>query len=240
MKIFIETKALTTLLNILIADRNCPTNQVPKETCRDIISYYLNNRNERYQDYGAILKMIDKARCETPFHHLKEFIIYSINDLGQELFITSDDVYRKFCTMFHWRMIEKNLIRDYDTIIHIPSWFVGNMLLPVTLKKEEGKYIAEYTYENKIINIKNFFIPPDIPAEQNTNFGIFMASIVCPLDIHNFKMISRHLEEINMFRQFRKDVEAIDYSNFQRLGDCRKACEEKYRELMNYELGIRT
>lgn len=229
MQIYIETRAMRVFINTLLSCR-CPVSQ---EVEKEIVGLYLSGKDKLYIDFARVLEIADKMNCETPFHRLKEFIIYYINDLGQELFITLDDVYRHFCTMFHWRVVEKSLFNGYENIIDIPSWFVGHMILPVVIKREKGEYMAEYTFGNRIINLKNIFVPEDINIIQNMQYAIHLASVVSPLGKHDFKMISLHLEEIPLFRLFREKLESIDYSDFQRFGDYRKTCENRYAKYFN-------
>ena len=228
MHINIETGAMRVLINTLLSCR-CP---VPEKVESEIISIYKEQkgRDSLYIDYGKVLEAADKSCGETPFHRLKEFIIYNINELGQELFITRDDVLRHFATMYHWRVVENSLLDSYKKIIHIPSWFVAHMLLPVILKKEEGEFMAEYTYGEKIINLKNIFVPKDMEIELNTPYCMHLSSIISPLDRFTYRMISRHLKEIPLFVTFREDQDTIDFSNFQRYGDYRKICEDRYNK----------
>jgi len=224
MQISIETRAMRVFLNILLSCR-CPVSQEVEE---EIVGLYLSGRDKPYIDYVRVLESADRMNCETPFHRLKEFIAYHINDLGQELFITLDDVFRHFCTMFHWRIVEKSLFNGYKNIIDIPSLFVGHILLPVVIKREKGEYMAEYTFGNRIINLKNIFVPGDMNIVQNKQYAVHLASVVSSLEKHDFNMISLHLEEIDLFRLFRENLESIDYSDFQRFGDYRKICEDRY------------
>ena len=225
MQIHIETDAMRVFINTLLSCR-CP---VTEEVEKGIVELYKAN-HERYLDYCKVLEIADKNPTETPFHRLKEFIIYSINEPGQELFITRDDIFRHFATMYHWRVVERSLVSGYKMITHIPSWFVAHMLLPVVLKKEEGKYMGEYTYEDRIINLKNIFVPGDMEIEENTPYCLHLASVVAPLEQFTFRMISRHLEEIPLFKTFRDDIDIIDFADFQRFGDYRKICEDRYNK----------
>ncbi|MCD4783337.1 MAG: hypothetical protein K8T10_05820 [Candidatus Eremiobacteraeota bacterium] len=229
MQISIETRAMRIFINTLLSCR-CPVSQ---EVEKEIVDLYLSGRDMPYIDFTRVLEIAGKMNNETPFHRLKEFMVYNINDMGQELFITLDDIYRHFCTKFHWRIVEKTLFLGYKNIIDIPSWFVGHMLLPVVIKREKGKYMAEYTFGNRIINLKSIFVPEDMNIEQNMQYAIHFASVVTPLGKHDFKMISLHLEEINLFRLFRENLESIDYSDFQRFGDFRKVCENRYSKYFN-------
>jgi len=226
MQIHIKADAMRILLYTLLSCR-CPISGSIEE---EIVTYYISHKNDKYIDYRDVLEIADKMKCETPFHRLKEFIIYNINEPGQELFIATEDVLRHFATMFHWRMVERKLSTSYKMIIQVPSWFVSHMLLPVVIKKEDGQYMAEYTHKNRIISLRNIFIPNDIQVEQNTRYAIHLGFVVAPLDRFSFKMVSHHLEEIPLFCLFREDFDFIDFAKFQRFGDYRELCRARYKK----------
>jgi hypothetical protein len=215
MKIFIENTALESLVNIYLTGYQ----HLPADVEKRVMDYYIAQRDSRYINYCEFLDIVTEEQRESCFYRLREFVIYSIIDIGQELFITREDVFRLFSTMFQWRLLKRELVNEYEMILHIPTWFTGNMLLPSILKKENGKYIAEYSYEDRIITIKNVIIPPGLEPEINTHCAVYLSTVISPLNKSNFNMISRHLEEIAPFRLFRKDVETIDYSDFQRFGN---------------------
>ncbi|MCE1246615.1 MAG: hypothetical protein LWY06_08225 [Firmicutes bacterium] len=224
MKIFIENTAVETLMNIYLAGHQ----RIPEQAEKKLLEYYQANLEARYQDFCKLIELAYCPHMETCFGRLREFVIYSINDVGQELFITVEDVYRLFSTTFQWRYLKENLINEYHMILNIPKWFMANMILPAVLKVENGKYIAEYSFEDRIVNIKNVFLPPGSACDVNSQCAVFMSCVVTPLDRASFNMINRHLEEIAAFRIFRRDVENIDFSNFQRFGNYESLAKSRF------------
>lgn len=222
MHISIEVRALKVFINILSGCRCSLSEELEKA----MVEEYFASREGNYTSFDRLMKLADKMGDDTPLHRLKEFIAYNINDLGQELFITLEDVLRHFSTKFHWRVAETGLFHNYTMIKDIPSWFVGHMLLPAVLKEEDGKFMAEYVYENRIINLENVFVPSSSEVKVNDYCAVHMASVVAPLDRYDYEMIGRHLEEIRLFRLFREDLERIDYSDFQRFGDYQAIARE--------------
>lgn len=221
MQISIESEAMKLLINTLLSCR-CP---LPKELEEEIVSIYLQCSNCRYVDFGVVLEKAEIMGGDNPFNRLKEFITYNINDLGQELFITIDDIYRHYSTSFHWRIVERSLLENYKNIRDIPSWFVGHMLLPAVYK---GEGVAQYTSGSKVITLKNLFVPADLDITTGRLCGVHLASVVGILDGYYYQMINRHLEEITLFRLFRDDIDTIDYCAFQRIGNYKKDSEKRY------------
>jgi hypothetical protein len=99
----IKTSALRKLLNIILSCR-CP---MKKDVEEKVISFYLSQKNKKSVDYRRIIQIADQTKKETVFHRLKKFCQYSKNDLNKEIIITEEDVFRHFCSTFHWRVIEK-------------------------------------------------------------------------------------------------------------------------------------
>jgi hypothetical protein len=122
--------------------------------------------------------------------------------------------------------LKKNI--PYEDIKDIPSWFVGHMLLPVRLKKENRSFTAEYSFFNKKIIFKNVFVPPDIPFETDGLYCIHFASIIAKINNEQFQNLKQHLEEIDLFKRYREEVIVIDYSEFQRFGNYQKTCRDRY------------
>jgi len=224
MKISINTRAYKTLINVLLSCR-CP---ISKETEKDLIDYYKSKVSSNILNYSDVIKIANGEKKETVFHRLKEFCIYSIDDLGREYIISEEDVIRHFSSAFHWHLLERGLIDSYKNVINIPSWFIGHMLMPVKLQKKSIPVKAQYQYGKRFIIFSNVFLSKDIIFNLDSYYCIHYASIISEISSKQFIMISKQLEEIDLFKTFRKDIREIDYLKFQRFGDYYKICQDRY------------
>lgn len=223
MNLKIEREAAKVLLNVLLSCR-CP---IKENVEKKIVDYYISKNKEQTFDFQRMITLAEESDGDTVFHRLRDFCLYSRNDLN-EVTVTSEDVYRHFCSTFHWKVIEDALISSYKNIKDIPTWFVGHMLLPVTLKKQNNATYAEYCFPDLRILIKNIFVPAEIKIHENGIYAIHFASIISEINPTISRMIGQQLESINRFVEFRKDIVEIDYLDFQRFGDYGEFCRKRY------------
>jgi len=221
----IETEAAKSLLKVLLSCR-CP---IKEEVEEKIVHYYLSQKNQPSFDFRKIIEIADESDSDTVFHRLRDFCLYSKNNLD-EIVITKEDVYRHFCSAFHWKVVEDALVSSYKDIKDIPSWFVGHMLLPVKLKERNKSICAEYSTSDLKVQLLNIFTPSDIKFKSNGLYSMHFASVISEINPAQFGMINQQLESIERFIEFRNDVKEIDYSDFQKFGDYRKFCETRYHK----------
>ena len=158
MRFRIQRKAFKTLLNVLLSCR-CPVSERIEHT---LISYYKDTEGESEIDYDTVVTIADLEGGATVFHRLREFCTYSIDDFSSQQVISENDIFRHFCTVFHWHGVEESLSQSYKNLIDIPSWFVSHMLLPVELTSHNGNLQAICTGPGKDLVLKNLFLPHDI------------------------------------------------------------------------------
>lgn len=75
----------------------------------ELIDYFKTNSSNDIINYSEALKIVEEDRDESVFLSLKEFCVYSINDLNKEYIITEEDVLRHFSSAFHWHLLENGL-----------------------------------------------------------------------------------------------------------------------------------
>ncbi len=223
MNLKIERHAARVLLNVLFSCR-CP---IKENVEQKIVDYCISNKKEQTFDFQRMITIAEESDSDTVFHRLRDFCLYSRNDLN-EVIITSEDVYRHFCSTFHWKVIEDGLISSYKNIKCIPTWFVGHMLLPVNLEKQSRAVRAEYYFSDRKIIFENIFVPSDIAIREEGIYTIHFASIISEISPAISKMIGQQLESTSRFVDFRKDVKEIDYADFQRFGNYKEFCRERY------------
>jgi hypothetical protein len=219
----IESKAAQVLLNVLLSCR-CPINE---DVEKKIVDYYKSKKKEQVFDFQKMITIAEESDSDTVFHRLRDFCLYSKNDLN-DVNITLEDVYRHFCSIFHWKVVEDALTYSYKDIKNIPTWFVGHMLLPVTIKEQNKALCADYSFSGLKILMRNIFVPDGIKIRENGIYTIHFASVISEINPAISKMINQQLESINRFVEFRNDIVEINYANFQRFGDYGKFCRERY------------
>ena len=124
--------------------------------------------------------------------------------------------------------MERSLPSSYKNLTNIPAWFVGHMLLPVSLKKEQKSYSALYHYGYKKLIIKNVFLPKEIQFNSDDLYCVHFASVISKITKQNNDMIKSQLEEINNFKNFRDSIKEINYLEFQRYGNYFEICRSRY------------
>jgi hypothetical protein len=227
----IETEAAKSLLGVLLSCQ-CP---IKKEAEKEIVQYYLSHKHDSTFDFQKMIEIAGPADGNTVFHRLRDFCLYSKNNLDK-ITITEEDVYRHFCSAFHWKIVEDALVSSYKDISDIRAWFVGHMLLPVRLKGKRDSVLAEYSTSDAKIRLLSVFIPPDIKVKDNGLYSIHFASVISEITAEHYRMINQQLEAIRRFIEFRNDVKEIDYSDFQKLKNYREFCENRYLKYFQIKL----
>ncbi len=224
MNIEIQKDAFKILLNVLLSCR-CP---ISEDVEKRLIKYFKKHESLNAYNYNEIMNIANKGKGETVFHRLKEFCLYSVNDFSSELTISLEDVLRHFSSGFHWRLVEKGLSSGYKNLTFLPSWFIGHMLMPVKLEKENKKMIAKYAYSKSIIRFKNIFIPKEIKILSDKFYCIHFGFVISQISEEQSKMLFNELEIIDNFRIYRENLSEIDFSHYQRYGDYFNICKTRY------------
>ena len=235
MVLEIEADAAVILLRVLLSCR-C---SISKKAEEEIAHYILSQRSEPSIDFERIIDLAGGPTFDTVFRRLRDCCFYSKNNLD-EVVITEEDVYRHFCSAYHWKITEESLTNIPENantpIINVPSWFVGHMLLPVRLMDEKGSVKAEYSGLGFKISIVHVFIPSDMEIRADDIYSIHFASVISEITSAQARMISQQLNSIYQFLGFRQETKIIDYANFQKFGNYRGICENRYLKYFNDSL----
>ncbi len=238
MVLEIETDAAVILLKVLLS---CQCS-ITKKAEEEIAHYILSQRDKPSLNFKSIIDMAGGPNLDTVFRRLRDCCFYSKDNLA-EVVITKEDVYRHFCSAYHWKITEDALLtipeRANVPITNIPSWSIGHMLLPVKLSKENGSVKAEYSGSGFRISILNVFFPSDMEIHQDIAYSLHFASVISEINFTHTRMISQQLDSIDQFVKFRKETEMIDYGDFQRFGNYRNLCEARYCKYFNNSLQMR-
>lgn len=230
MNILITTKAFKILLNVLLSCR-CP---ISNEVEEKIIEYYKTGYLSDTLDYNELLKIAEQEDKETVFHRLKEFCLYSVDDLSKKYIISENDVLRHFSTGFHWRTIKDNLSSGYQKLTDIPSWFLSHMLMPIKLIGEGEIIFGKYERNNKEIYHRSIFIPKDLSLDFNDSYYcIHFGCVISEITQQQYDMIFRQLGEIEHFEDLMGRVREIDFKDFQSYGNYSEMCKKRYLKYFN-------
>ncbi|MGD6851749.1 MAG: hypothetical protein ACQCN6_06810 [Candidatus Bathyarchaeia archaeon] len=228
----IETDAALILLKVLLSCQ-CA---ISKKTEEEIAHYLLSQRSKISVDFKRLIDLAGGPTFDTVFRRLRDCCFYSKNNLDKVV-ITKEDVYRHFCSAYHWKINEEALTTIPENantpISNVASWFVGHMLLPVRLMDEKGSVRAEYSGSDSKISIFNVFIPPDMELHKDAIYSMHFASVISEITLAQAELINRQLEVIDQFIEFRKEIKTMDYGDFQKFGNYRNLCEGRYRKYFN-------
>ncbi|MGD6805365.1 MAG: hypothetical protein ACQCN4_00175 [Candidatus Bathyarchaeia archaeon] len=223
----IETDAAAVLLKVLLSCQCAISNEAENE-----IAHYITSQMDKPSiDFKRIIDIAGGPDADTVFRRLRDCCFYSRSSLD-EVVITKDDVYRHFCSAYHWKIAEDALQlipqNANNPISNIPSWFIGHMLLPVKLIGEKDSIKAEYAGLGFRIQILNIFVPSDIEIQKGAIYAIHFASVISDINFAQYIIISQLLESVYRFVEFRKEVKVIDYADFQKYGNYSNLCKSRY------------
>ncbi|MBF0120668.1 MAG: hypothetical protein HQK79_17710 [Desulfobacterales bacterium] len=225
MKIQIDLSGLQTILFAMLSCK-CP---VKHETENKLFNEYFSLKDQKKQlvDFTSILEIAFSNPERTPLHNLYEFCSYSKDDpLNFE--ISHNDVIRSLCSTFHFNL--QSRIIDYRIVLHTASFLISHILIPVNLIKDREDIVAIFTTDNHDIVFKNIFIPNDLNLQENTiNYGIHMGTVVSSLTEIQVQITNKHLRLIDQFHSLVKQIQIIDYSNFQYYGDYVSNVKERFK-----------
>jgi hypothetical protein len=223
----IETDAAAVLLKVLLSCQCVISNEAEKE----IANYIISQMDKPSIDFKKIIDIAGGPDSDTVFRRLRDCCFYSRSNLD-EVVITKEDVYRHFCSAYHWKITEDTLKlipqNANSPINNVPSWFIGHMLLPVKLTCEKDSIKAEYRGLGFRIEILNIFVPSEMEIGNNSIYAIHFASVISEINFAQYITISQLLETIYRFVEFRKEVKVIDYADFQKYGNYSSLCKSRH------------
>lgn len=221
----IDRTAFKYLLNVLLSCR-CP---VSEDTEAKLVNYFKSTAGKDVVDYEPVISIANEEG-ETVFHRLREFCTYSIDHFSFDPIISVNDVLRHFCTAYHWHVVEEALAKSYRSINNIPSWFISHMLLPVKLNTHQGEIIGTFIDSLGSLTLRNLFLPLDLQTKEGSLFCVHFASVIGEISSSQFELVGNHLAEILDFQKLRNQVSDINFHNFQRFGDYKSFCRERYEK----------
>lgn len=180
-------------------------------------------------DYAAVLSIF-KPNANTVFRRLGDFVIWQAPVGEQSCVIDRRHVVRHFACTFHWnQVVADGLSGAYKKVLHIPTWCVSHMLLPVRIASVEGdKVAAVYEFDGGSIGIINLFAPHGYDPQPGEVWAVHFAGLLDRLNTAEAATAVLMLENNPLLVQFRADVSAIDYSDFERHGDYSTFCRNRY------------
>ena len=166
----------------------------------------------------------------TPIHRLVHFSLWIAPIGSEEMVIEREHVLRHFASSYHWdHVVAPNLPAAYKKVVSIPTWFISHMLLPIALERAgNGELNGIYRFEGDEIRLKNLFIAPEVADLNAQIWGVHFASVITPLSSDEAALVQMLGDTIPLLADFRREISAIDYSNFERYGDYRAICLDRH------------
>ena len=215
MNITIEQKGLETILNTLLSCK-CP---VEEQVELAVFKAYHQVKNRELIDYGIFLEIADRNPQRTPLHLLADFCSHSKDNL-KAFTITHNDTIRYSCTGYHFNNFKDSInplvVRDNA------SFLVGHMIVPARLKGDDGMINGYTRKDNHTIVFNNLLVPPEMSFNENTVYGIHLATAVTELTEAQEEMVVQHLDNITGFDDLLKSVDEVNYCDFQYFGNYRE------------------
>lgn len=220
MDIMIEKKGLQTLLNMLLSCK-CP---VTGETEKALFEQYHRVKTQDLIDFSEMLRVTDINPQPTPLHLVAEFCSYS-QDNPQKFTITHNDIIRYSCTGQHFyhflTAVDPLVVKD------TANFMLAHMLVPATLRGNGEDIEAVYNVRDHQVRFLNILLPPDIPRQDDAVYGVHLGTALTLLDDDQMLMVNRHLDNIRGFSLIAKEVQAIDYRDFQRYGNYQEQVRQR-------------
>src|ERR1035437_1073061 len=193
-------------------------------------------------EYVVVLDIF-KPDANTVFHRLGDFTIWQAPTGVDQYSIEREHIVRHFASTFHWnQVVASGLVGAYKKVLHIPSWFLGDMLLPVRVTGVDGDVVsASYEYNGGEVRLSNLFAPNDYAPKPDETWAVHFAGLLDRLNPAEKQVATLMTETNSLLVQFREDVSVIDYADFERHGDylafCRKRYEKYYGSRVNCPAG---
>jgi hypothetical protein len=224
MHIQIYRDALDLVFRTLLSCE-CPVTESEE---RNIFQLLTSSRRGDAIDYERVLKVF-KPDQDTVFRRLHDFAIWSAPADSQVYIITRDHVIRHFSSTFHWnQVVAQGMSGAYKKVLHIPSWFLGHMLLPVRITRVEGEVMsAAYEYEGGRVILHNLFSSSVDRPKCDETWAAHFAGLLALLTPEECRVVHLMTEMNSLLVRFRHDVKEIDYTNYERHGNYLNLCKTR-------------
>lgn len=225
MRVLIRQEALELTFRMLLSCQ-CPLTDEQERALFNCLTALKPGTTLDCRELPTILN----AHDNTPINRLVHFSVWMAPAHANEIVIERDYVLRHFSSSYHWNhVVSPTLSAAYAKVRSIPTWFLAHMLLPVALERTgNGAIHGIYHFKDGEIRLHNLFLPPELADLDPPVWGVHFASAITPLSFDE-AMLVRMLGDANpLLTEFRGEISAIDYSNFERYGDYRAMCVERH------------
>jgi hypothetical protein len=225
MRVLIKHDSLDLLFRLALSCR-CPFTDEEEQAIFHRLSEL---KKTKTMDYADLLKAFPSG-ADNIFHRLGQFCSWFFPFDSLKYVIERENVLRYFASSHHWSgVVERNLQDSYKMVRSVPKWFIGHMLLPVTLERADGGRIdGSFRFEGGCIRLSNLFLPPDFAGSKSDTFGVHFASVVSPLSQKESVLVRKLLDANPLFVEFRKDIVEIDYLSYERFGNLSALSRDRY------------
>lgn len=225
MHLRIDRGALDLVFRTLLTCR-CPVTSDEERAIFDLLQ--ATPRSDTI-DYAAVLAVF-KPNANTVFRRLADFAVWQAPALSSEYVIEREDVVRHFASSYHWnQVVADGLTGAYKKVLHVPTWFLSHMLLPVRVEAVEGDVVsATYGFADGRISLLNLFAPVGYDPQPGEAWAVHFAGLLDRITSEENETAVTMLEANPLLVQFRADVVSIDYSDFERHGDYSTFCRNRY------------
>jgi hypothetical protein len=227
MELRIERDALDLVFRTLLTCE-CPVTDAEERAIYDLLKV---TPAAGTIDYSLVLAVF-KPNANTVFGRLREFTIWQAPADADQYSIGREHVVRHFASSFHWNhVVASGLEGAYKKVLHIPSWFLGHMLLPVKVTSVDGDVVsAYYEYDGGKVHLSNLFAPKDYAPRPDETWAVHFAGLLDRLNPTEMEVVRLMTETNHLLVQFRRDVSIIDYANFERHGNYLALCRRRYEK----------
>jgi hypothetical protein len=177
-------------------------------------------------DYAPVLAAFSGE--DTPFHGLAAFTEWMAPDPSDPT-IERHHVLRCNGSGYHWRLAAETLPEKSQQVSSISRYLLSHMVLPAELTTgPDGTPQAVHHYEGGSVLFENIFLPPEYRAGASDLWAIHLGAVVNPLSPDEAQLVRRLGEANGQLVRHRRQVERVDYADFEFLGDWRAFCEARH------------
>ncbi len=227
MQLRITRDALDLVFRTLLTC-GCP---VTDDEGRGVLDVVQASSADEAVDYDLVLAVF-KPNADTVFQRLAEFSGCQAQVGGGERVIVREHAIRYFASSYHWNhVVADGLDSAYKKVIHIPTWFLAHMLLPARVTAVDDDVVtATYEYGDGEVVLSNLFAPIAYDPRLGEVWAVHFAGLLDRLTPEEQAVASLMAEANPLLVEFRRDVERIDYSDFERLGDYFAFCRDRHAQ----------
>lgn len=226
MQLAIDRDALELAFRLLLTC-GCPVSDDEESRLHRIIE---STPADTSIDYDEILHVFP-PHANTPLQRLGDFSVWQAPTGIDTHTIDREQVVRHFSCSYHWHHVTANAIQNaYKKVRHVPTWFLAHMLLPVRVTGVDGDSCsAVYEYRDGRIVLANLYAPTTGGPQEDEIWAVHFAGLLCRLSEQEHQAAVLMLDANPLLRQFRDEVDSIDYCDFERYGDYQAQCRERHR-----------